>query len=191
VAIGSAASADSNGPAMARAAGGERSVRRHLVIGWTGLLVFLTMGLGLETLHGLKLDLYLDVRHHTRRLMWTLAHAHGTLFSIVHLGFAATVGLWGRPAGFALNLASACLTGALIALPLGFFLGGAWLHAGDPGLGILLVPFGGGLLLVAVAVTGWSVIRSERASGRPPASASVSAGPPERPGTGRSARRRK
>lgn len=51
--------------------------RRHLRFGWWSLLFFLTFGLGLETLHGLKVGWYLDVENETRRLMWTLAHAHG------------------------------------------------------------------------------------------------------------------
>src|SRR5690606_12227628 len=38
---------------------------------------------------------------------------------------------------------------ASLLLPLGFFLGGLWHYAGDPGLGVLLVPVGGALLVVA------------------------------------------
>ena len=41
----------------------------------------------------------------------------------------------------------------LILLPLGFLLGGVTLHDGDPGLGVLLVPPGGLLLLVALLLT--------------------------------------
>ncbi len=122
-------------------------VARHLRIGWWGLLVFLSLGLVLEALHGLKVGAYLDADQETRRLMWRLAHAHGTLLSLVHLALAATVAQ--RP-GVGGALASRCLTASLVLMPAGFLLGGAWTHGGDPGLGISLVPPGGLLLLVAV-----------------------------------------
>ena len=38
-------------------------------------------------------------------------------------------------------------------LPMGFFLGGSFIYAGDPGLGILLVPLGAIFLLIAVLLT--------------------------------------
>lgn len=124
--------------------------RRHLRLGWWTLLTFLTLGLVLETLHGFKVGAYLNVSNETRRLMWTLGHAHGTLLGLVHLGFAFSVRLlpgWpARPRG----LASACLTGGGVLMPAGFFMGGIFIYAGDPGLGILLVPLGGVLLFIAV-----------------------------------------
>ena len=42
---------------------------------------------------------------------------------------------------------------ASLLLPGGFFLGGVVIYAGDPGLGILLVPVGALLLLTAVLLT--------------------------------------
>ena len=57
---------------------GELAVR-HLRFGWASLFVFATLGVGLELLHGFKVGLYLDVGNETRRLLWTLAHAHGVL----------------------------------------------------------------------------------------------------------------
>src|SRR5688572_24062207 len=63
-------------------------VRRHLRFGWFSLLVFLTLGLMLEALHGFKVQAYLNVMNETRRLMWTLAHAHGAMLGLAHLGFA-------------------------------------------------------------------------------------------------------
>jgi hypothetical protein len=125
----------------------------HLRVGWWSLLLFLTLGLVLEALHGFKTGFYLDVSNETRRLTWTLAHAHGTLLSILNVVFA--VALSSMP-GFRESerrLASRCLIGALVTLPAGFFLGGLFVHAGDPGLGIFLVPPGGLLLLVAVFLT--------------------------------------
>ena len=67
----------------------ERLVRRHRDFGWWSLLVFLTMGLLLESFHAFKLGWYLDVGNETRRLMLQLAHTHGTLFGLVHLAFSA------------------------------------------------------------------------------------------------------
>jgi len=64
--------------------------RLHLRVGWWSLLVFLTLGLVLEALHGFKLGWYLDVSNQTRPLMWTQAHAHGTLLAMVNIAFALT-----------------------------------------------------------------------------------------------------
>ena len=76
-------------------AGGELDalVRKHLRVGWLALLVFLSLGIILESLHGFKVGLYLDVSNQTRRFMWTLAHAHGTLLALVNLAFALTLHL--------------------------------------------------------------------------------------------------
>lgn len=134
--------------------------RRHLVFGWWSLLVFLALGLALEALHGFKLRWYLDVGNETRRLMLTLAHAHGTLLALVHLAFAAT--LEPRPpSGSA--FVSRALLGASVLLPGGFALGGLFVYDGDPGLGVLLVPAGALLLLAAVLRRAWSA--SRRADG--------------------------
>ena len=85
--------------------------------------------------------------------MWTLAHAHGTLLSVIHIGFAATVWLVPDCPPRSRKVASValCLAGALI--PLGFFLGGIGVNGGDPSLGILLLPAGAVLLFVAVLLT--------------------------------------
>ena len=123
--------------------------RRHLRFGWWSLLLFATLGLVLESLQGLKVRAYLDVSNETRRLMWTLAHAHGTLLAIVHVIFALT---W-RSAPASLpspRLISTSLIAASVLLPGGFFFGGVTFYSGDPGVGVLLVPVGGVLLLFAV-----------------------------------------
>ena len=125
-------------------------VRLHLRVGWWALLAFLSLGLTLESLHGFKAGLYLDVSNETRRLVWTLAHAHGALLAILNLVFAATLPAMPGFGGTPRSVASRCLLGALVLLPLGFFLGGVFVHGGDPGLGVLLVPPGGLLLFVAV-----------------------------------------
>lgn len=55
---------------------------------------------------------------------------------------------------------------ASVLLPGGFFLGGIFIHGGDPGLGIFLVPLGAGflflvVLLTAVGVTDFDVVDQE------------------------------
>jgi hypothetical protein len=127
--------------------------RRHLRFGWWTLLVFLTLGLILEALHAFKSGLYLNVSNETRRLMWTLAHAHGTLLALVNLGFAFTVRLVPEWAARERGIASSCFRGATCLMPAGFFFGGLFTYSGDPGLGIVLVPIGGLMLLVAVFLT--------------------------------------
>jgi hypothetical protein len=125
----------------------------HFRFGWWSLLVFVCLGLVLEGLHGFKIRGYLDVSNETRRLLWTLAHAHGALIALVHIGFGATLRLLPKPPATPPRLASRCLMGATLLMPAGFFLGGAFIYDGDPGLGALLVPPGGLLLATAVFAT--------------------------------------
>src|SRR5262245_53707130 len=115
----------------------RRLAQRHLKVGWWSVFVFATLGLTLESLHGFKVAAYLDVSNETRRLMWTLAHAHGTLLGLIHVAYAVSL-----PSLASTNqsLISRALTTAGILLPLGFFLGGVQFYAGDPGFGVLLVP---------------------------------------------------
>lgn len=154
-------------------------VERHLRFGWWSLFVYLALGLVLEGMHGLKVGWYLDVTNSTRRLMWTLAHAHGTLLGLVHLGFALTVSLRPGWTSRSRDQASLWLVGAGVALPLGFLLGGFLTYGGDPGLGIALAAVGGLMLLIAVFLT-----CTARASAGGPAAAG-SAGPTPRRGRSR------
>ncbi len=117
--------------------------------GLWALLAYLTLGLALEALHGFKVAWYLEFE--TRRLLWTLAHAHGVLVSVLTIGFGLMVQRvdpepWQR-------LAAACLLAALVLLPGGFLLGGIYVYGGDPGPGVLLSPIGGALLFAAVFLT--------------------------------------
>lgn len=123
---------------------------RHLRIGWLSIAVFGALGLLLETLHGFKVAAYLDVSNETRRLMWTLAHAHGTLIGVLHLGMAFTVHSAGL-SGARVQRASSSLLAAGVLLPGGFLLGGVRFYSGDPGLGVALVPVGAVLVLYAAA----------------------------------------
>lgn len=103
----------------------------------------------LETLHGFKIGWYLDANAEIRRLMFTLAHAHGTLLALVNIAAGVTLRV---VEGFDLekNVSRALIWGSLI-LPLGFFLGGIVIHEGDPGLGVLLVPIGAFMLVYGTA----------------------------------------
>lgn len=103
-----------------------------------------------EGMHGFKVQWYLSVENEMRRMMWRLAHAHGTLFSVLHLCLAATLLAVPKLPGREAAIASACFTAALVVMPAGFLLGGIWLYHGDPGLGIVLIPAGATLLLVGV-----------------------------------------
>ena len=122
---------------------------RNLRFGWWSLLVFLSLGAILEALHGFKIGWYVDVGNETRRLMFTLAHAHGTLLALVNI----VAGLSGRIVErFTLRSSvSFALIWAAILLPAGFFLGGIVTYDGDPGLGVWLVPVGAALLFYSIA----------------------------------------
>jgi len=121
--------------------------RLHLRFGWWALLGFLTLGIALEGLHGFKIGWFLDVSAETRRLMFRLAHAHGTLLAIVNIAFGTMLELSVVRKQAATSF---CLIASSLLLPLGFLLGGVFIYDGDPGLGIMLVPIGALFLLVGV-----------------------------------------
>jgi hypothetical protein len=143
-------------------------VRRHLRFGWWSLFVFATLGLSLELLHGFKVRAYLDVSNETRRLMWTLAHAHGTLLALVHVVFGLCVATFPDIGARSLRLISRSLMAASVLLPGGFFLGGILFYSGDPGLGVLLVPVGAVALLTAVFYLARGTGSIDVQMGRPP-----------------------
>ena len=128
----------------------DQVARRQLIFGWWALLVFLSLGIVLEALHAVKLGLYLNVSNETRRLMWTLAHAHGTLLALVNLAYALALKTFRPFAARWQVVASKCFRLSTLLLPTGFFLGGVVVYGGDPGLGILLVPVGAIFLVVGV-----------------------------------------
>ena len=123
---------------------------RHIRFGWWSLLVFATLGLVLESLHGFKIRAYLDVSNETRRLMWTLAHAHGTLLAVVNIVFGLSVRIVPELTAKRQQLVSPALIGATVLMPAAFFLGGVAFYSGDPGIGILILPIGALLLLAAL-----------------------------------------
>jgi hypothetical protein len=135
----------------------ERLAKLHQLWGWSALLLFAALGLTLEVLNGLKLGFLLDPEFHMRREMWRLAHAHGTLLSVVQLVFSGALARGVLASRERAQLASKLLRGALVLMPLGFFLGGVAPSESDPWLGIWLVPVGGTLLLLGLGITSFEV----------------------------------
>ena len=138
--------------------------QRHLRVGWWSLLVFATLGLTLEALHGFKVRFYLDTSNETRRLMWTLAHAHGIGLALVHVVFGLMLRAVPETAPRNVPLTSTALILASVLLPGGFFLGGIAFYAGDPGVGIALVPVGAAALLYALFSIARQVTNARRAA---------------------------
>jgi hypothetical protein len=128
-------------------------MRRHLQFAWWSLLCFLSLGAGLEALHGFKVGWYLESASETRRLVWTLGHAHGALLALVNAVFGISLKLAVKRMSGSLRAASPMLMAAGILLPGGFFLGGIYIYEGDPGVGIFLVPIGAAFLFLSVLLT--------------------------------------
>jgi hypothetical protein len=129
---------------------------RNLRFGWWSLLIFLSLGGALETLHGIKIGWYVDVGNEMRRLMFTLAHAHGTALAVVNIAAGLTARHF-KDFDFSPKV-SISLIWAGILFPVGFFLGGVVTYGGDPGLGIWLVPVAAillfyGVLSIAISVS--------------------------------------
>jgi hypothetical protein len=135
----------------------SRASCRHLRFGWWALAVFAGLGLTLEALHGFKVGAYLDVSNGPRRLMWTLAHAHGALIGVINILYGLTLDSGARTGS---DFASRALVAAGVLLPLGFFLGGLVYYGGDPGLGIVLVPIGAILLIAALISIARDAVRA-------------------------------
>ena len=131
--------------------------RRHLTAGWISITLFIGLGIVLEVLHAFKVGFLLDVDHETRRLMWSLAHAHGTLLGILNVALAATAARLTRWPAERLSLVSRAMLAATVFVPGGFLLGGIDPTGGDPGIGILLVPPGGFLLFGVAALVSHAV----------------------------------
>jgi hypothetical protein len=124
----------------------------NLRAGLLALCGFTALGLVLEALHGLKLGFYLDVDNETRRLLWRLAHAHGALLGVLNICYALSARAWPRLED---RLAERALLAALLLMPLGFLLGGAFAVGGDPGASVGLAAAGGLALLFGVSRLAW------------------------------------
>ena len=141
--------------------GSERRV--GLVAGLLGLMLWLSSGLVLEGLHAWKSPAYLE--DPVRRLMLTLAHAHGTLLSALTLLLTLSV----LPAlalsrRWSLRAERLFALGSVL-LPLGFLVGGLWHPEGDPGWGIALVPVGAACCIASLGIATWGVTRGRRGGG--------------------------
>jgi hypothetical protein len=112
----------------------------NLRAGLWALCCFTALGLVLEGLHGFKVGLYLDVQHETRRLLWRLAHAHGALLGVLNVGYALVVRAFPSLED---DRAGRALLSALVLMPSGFLLGGAFARGSDPGPGVALAAAGG------------------------------------------------
>ncbi len=120
----------------------------NLRAGFWALLAFAALGMLLEACHALKLGLYLDVDNETRRLLWRLAHAHGALLGLINICYALSARSWPRLQD---RLAERALLVALLLMPLGFLLGGAFARGADPGVSVGLAVAGGVALLVGLS----------------------------------------
>ena len=122
--------------------------------GWISLAAWIGFGLLIEGLIGFRSPVLLD--DSTRRDMFRLAHAHGTLLNLVLIAAAICARLdlirFGR-------VTSLGLRAAVVLLPGGFLLGGIWHFKDDPGAAILLVPVGAVLLLMTALKIGCYVWR--------------------------------
>ncbi len=127
---------------------GARSIR----FGFWTLALFLLLGLLLEFLLGFKVESYVGVQSETRRMMWRLAHAHGTLTSVLHIVYGLTVYVLPADSSKSRKLVATCLRLGTVLLCGGFFLGGFGTVEGDPGIGIFLAPVGALALLLAIFV---------------------------------------
>ena len=119
---------------------------------WLGLAFWLAFGLLIEGLIGLRSPVYLQ--DPVRRELLRLAHAHGTILSLLLLiaNLYIQKGLNAPP-----KLAVVALRAGVFVMPIGFLLGGIWHYESDPGIGIFLAPVGGLLIIfgvIAFAVSG-------------------------------------
>jgi hypothetical protein len=123
-----------------------KAIAKTVRVGWLLLAIAIPFGVTLEALHGFKVQAYLA--SDMRREMWRLAHAHGTLLGILCLVCGAIGEAW-VPEAVRARVMAMIRWGAVL-MPLGFFLGGILNSEGDPSLGIVLVPVGALLLVVAL-----------------------------------------
>lgn len=123
----------------------ESWIRSAVFQALVGVAVWMTFGLLLEGLIGYKTPAYLN--DSVRRELFRLAHAHGTLLSLLLLGLALVCDRFEvKPA----NVVPMVLRGGVVLLPIGFLLGGAWHYESDPGVGIWLVPIAAVMVVFGV-----------------------------------------
>lgn len=126
----------------------DPAVKRTVRGGFLLLAVCLPLGVTLEALHAMKVQVYLGSQ--LRRELWTLAHAHGNLLGILCLAYGALAERFLPDPARRARIGGWLLLGSAL-MPAGFFLGGVLNREGDPSWGILLVPAGALCLLAALA----------------------------------------
>jgi hypothetical protein len=119
-----------------------RSISRQA---WIALAVWMSFGLLFEGLIGFRSPYFLQ--DPLRRELWRLAHAHGTVLSILLL----VVGLYLyraliEPPLFALW----ALRLGTVLMPVGFLLGGIGHYESDPSFAVVLAPLGGVMIIFGV-----------------------------------------
>lgn len=119
----------------------------HLRCSLGTLAVFAAMGLWLEAMFGLRLSGWVD--DPLRREFLRLGHAHGGLLAIANLGLSWAMSRLSTPPAWATRVRVAGLLAAVL-VGLGFFGGGIWHAANDPGPLVLVVPAGAMMFLAAV-----------------------------------------
>jgi hypothetical protein len=113
---------------------------------------FVAIGLWLEAMFGLRAAGWVD--DPLRREFLRLGHAHGALLGMLNLCLAWAMVRLTTPEAWAARVRLAALCGAVL-VGAGFFGGGLWHAAEDPGPLVLAVPAGAMMLiasLVAVAL---------------------------------------
>lgn len=123
--------------------------------GWLMLAAFAIVGITLEGFHGFKTGWYLEDAYETRRLLFTLGHAHGALLALINIVFGVASAVLGGNSRRLLQASRLLLMGTVL-LPAGFFLGGFGLYGADPGVGIYLVPVGALCVLAAFVIAAFS-----------------------------------
>ncbi len=121
--------------------------KRNLRAGWWTLLVFVCLGILLEIGLGFRGHFYMDVSQQTRRLMWRLSHAHGTLLALLNILYGL-IAAHSHSAGQQFGSRALLAAGWLI--PSGFFLAGLFAYQSTPGLATLLIPSGAILLAIGI-----------------------------------------
>ena len=140
--------------------------RSHLRFAWISLTCFCLLGIFLEALHGFKIAWYLSPEMASRRGCWMAAHAAGTVLSLLHILFAATVMQLRDWQPKSRLVASYALSSVSLLIPGGFFLAGLFLRDGKPGMGIGLVMAAAVLLISVLSVT---ATRTSSSQATPPA----------------------
>ena len=122
--------------------------------GWFSLAVFMAFGLLFEGLIGYRSPAYLN--DPMRRELFRLAHAHGTILSLVLLIVAEYLN--SRDIEIPRIAMLSLRVGAVI-MPLGFLLGGIWHTETDPHFLVILSPIGGVMLIFGIIAIALASLR--------------------------------